>query len=117
MLPAAPANMRLEPIPVLDTGSGFAMETLAAHEARAHALLDLATGALPSAALRQLDKVSRRWLAKWENAHLTEIDATAEGDVRFPAIQKAQWQEIDRESRRSENGTPFAFVTYERRAG
>lgn len=77
MLPAAPANMRLEPIPVLDTGSGFAMETLAAHEARAHALLDLATGALPSAALRQLDKVSRRWLAKWENAHLTEIDAIA----------------------------------------
>lgn len=49
--------------------------------------------------------------------HLTEIDATAEGDVRFPAIQKAQWHEIDRESRRAENGTPFAFVTYERRAG
>jgi hypothetical protein len=69
--------MRLEPIPVLDTGTGFAMETLLAHEARAHALLDSATGPLPSAALRQLDKVSRRWLAKWENAHLAEIDAIA----------------------------------------
>ena len=68
---------RLEPIPVLDTGPSFAMETLLAHEARAHALLDLATGPLPSAALRQLDKVSRRWLAKWENAHLPEIDAIA----------------------------------------
>ncbi len=63
--------------PVLDTGPGFAMETLLAHEARAHALLDLATQPLPSAALRQLDKVSRRWLAKWENARLPEIDAIA----------------------------------------
>jgi hypothetical protein len=53
------------------------METLIAHEEAAHDLLDLATGPLPSAALRQLDKVSRRWLAKWENAHLAEIDAIA----------------------------------------
>jgi hypothetical protein len=74
---AALAPPRLEPIPVLDTGPGFAMETLLAHEARAHALLDLATQPLPSAALRQLDKVSRRWLAKWENVHLAEIDAIA----------------------------------------
>jgi hypothetical protein len=77
MLSAAISPSRLEPIPVLDTGPAFAMETLVAHEARAHALLDLATGPLPSAALRQLDKVSRRWLAKWENAHLAEIDAIA----------------------------------------
>lgn len=71
------ASAKLEPIPVLDTSPSFAMETLLAHEARAHALLDLATIPLPSAALRQLDKVSRRWLAKWENAHLAEIDAIA----------------------------------------
>ena len=77
MLSAPLAIEQLEPIPVLDTGPSFAMETLVAHEARAHALLDLATGPLPSAALRQLDKVSRRWLAKWENAHLPEIDAIA----------------------------------------
>ena len=77
MLSAALAPSQLEAIPVLDTGPSFAMETLVAHEARAHALLDLATGPLPSAALRQLDKVSRRWLAKWENAHLAEIDAIA----------------------------------------
>jgi hypothetical protein len=48
-----------------------------AYEARAHALLDQATAAVPSAALRQLDKVSRRWLEKWQNAHLAEIDAIA----------------------------------------
>ncbi len=68
---------RLAPIPVLDTGPSFPMETLLAHEERAHALIDLATGAIPSAALRQLDRVSRRWLEKWNNAHLAEIDAIA----------------------------------------
>jgi hypothetical protein len=77
MRPVALSHSDLEPIPVLDTGPGFAMETLLAEEKRAHALLDLATVPLPSAALRQLDKVSRRWLAKWENQHLGEIDAIA----------------------------------------
>ena len=67
----------LEPIPVLDTGPSFPIETLIAEGARAHALLDLATGPIPSAALRQLDRVSRRWLEKWDNAHLAEIDAVA----------------------------------------
>ena len=78
MVSAAYASESLAPIPVLDTGPSFPMETLLAEEARAHALLDSATVPLPSAALRQLDKVSRRWLAKWENAHLPEIDAIAE---------------------------------------
>lgn len=78
MLSAAYASESLAPIPVLDTGPSFPMETLLAEEARAHALLHSATVPLPSAALRQLDKVSRRWLAKWENAHLAEIDAIAE---------------------------------------
>lgn len=78
MQSAAHAFDRIEPIPVLETGPSFPMETLLAHEERAHALLDLATGPLPSAALRQLDKVSRRWLAKWKNAHLAEIDLIAE---------------------------------------
>src|SRR5262245_14493035 len=76
MLDVLPRS-ELEPIPVLDTGPDFPMETLVAYEARAHALLDLATVAVPSAALRQLDKVSRRWLEKWENAHLAEIDGIA----------------------------------------
>lgn len=77
MRPAVPHPDVLAPIPVLDTGASFAMETLVAYEESAHALLDLAAGPLPSAALRQLDRVSRRWLAKWENAHLAEIDAIA----------------------------------------
>ena len=79
-LPPATALVpeHLEPIPVIDTGPSFAMDTLLAEERRAHELLELATTPVPSAALRQLDKVSRRWLAKWENEHLAEIDAIAE---------------------------------------
>ena len=75
--PTALVPERLEPIPVIDTGPGFALETLLADVDRAHELLGLATRPLPPTALRQLDKVSRGWLAKWKNAHLAEIDAIA----------------------------------------
>ena len=62
-------------IPVMDCSSAFALETLDAHLDRAHHLIDLATKAVPAMALRQLDNVSKRWLKKWDNAHLDEIDA------------------------------------------
>lgn len=68
---------RLAIIPVLDCGRDFPLETLSAFQDRAHGLLDLATHRVPAAALRQLDKVSRAWLEKWENAHLGEIEAVA----------------------------------------
>jgi hypothetical protein len=64
-------------IPVHDVGPHFPMATLGAETARAHALLDAATRRVPRAALRTLDAISRRWLAKWDNAHLGEIDAIA----------------------------------------
>lgn len=47
--------------------------------------------------------------------HLTEIDATAEGNVHFPAIDRGQWHETSRESHRTVDGTAFAFVTYDRK--
>ena len=52
----------LPAIPVIDTGSEFAMETLVADVARAHFLFDLATRGVPRAALKGLDALSRRWL-------------------------------------------------------
>lgn len=67
----------LEVIPVIDCGPDFPIQTLISHEARAHALLDLATKGIPAIALRQLDKVSKAWLVKWSNAHLSEIDEIA----------------------------------------
>lgn len=68
---------QLPDIPVLDVGPGYPKETLEREAARAHALLDLATKGVPAAALRSLDAVSRRWLVKWDNAHLDEIDSIA----------------------------------------
>ena len=64
-------------IPVHAVGPDFPMETLEREEARAHALIDDATGDLPPAALRVLDAISRRWLAKQDSGYLPEIDAIA----------------------------------------
>jgi len=64
-------------IPVHAVGPAFPMQTLEREEARAHALIDDATGNLPPAALKVLDAVSRRWLAKQDSVHLDEIDAIA----------------------------------------
>lgn len=68
----------LPAIPVLETGRDFPIATLMHQKARAHALLDLATRRYPARALLALDKVSRSWLVKWDNAHLDEIDAVAQ---------------------------------------
>ena len=46
---------------------------------------------------------------------LTEIDADVEGDTFFPAFPRTQFDEITREPHVTSDGTPFAFVTYERR--
>lgn len=61
-------------IPVIETGADFPYETLVREEARAHALLNAATRGVPRQALRGLDAVSRRWLARWHPGHLAEID-------------------------------------------
>jgi dihydrofolate reductase len=45
---------------------------------------------------------------------LTEIDQDFPGDAWFPAFDKHEWQETHREPHLSENGIPFAFVTYVR---
>jgi len=68
---------RLGQIPVHDVGPDFPLETLKLEEARAHALIDGATRRVPRSALKSLDAVSRRWLAKQDSVHLREIDAVA----------------------------------------
>jgi dihydrofolate reductase len=46
---------------------------------------------------------------------LTEIDAEVDGDTTFPTWDPGEFEETSRESRVSEDGTRFAFVTYRRR--
>lgn len=45
----------------------------------------------------------------------TEIHEHIEGDVFFPALDAAQWQETARDSQPEENGLKYDFVTYQRR--
>lgn len=71
------AHLDLPKIPVLDVGPRFGIETLERELDRAHALFDKATHRVPRAVLRSLDGVSRRWLQRWDHAHLEEIDAIA----------------------------------------
>ena len=47
---------------------------------------------------------------------LTEIDAEFDGDTLFPEFDRAVFEEVEREPHRSEDGPPFAFVRYARRA-
>ena len=67
----------LPAIPVVETGRDFPVQTLLQHKARTHALLDIASDRYPKRVLKSLDQVSRAWLARWDNAHLEEIDTVA----------------------------------------
>jgi len=48
--------------------------------------------------------------------YLTLVDAEVDGDVFFPAIDRAQWREVAREPHGADerHAFPFAFVTLER---
>ena len=57
-------------------------------------------------------EIYRAVLDRATRLELTEVDADAEGEVTFPTIDPAQWQEVARDDRLA-----FAFVTYERLPG
>ena len=79
---APSAALSLPAIAVMETGRDFPLATLRAHADKANALLDLATRRYPRSALLALDRVSRAWLVRWENAHLAEIDEVARALAR-----------------------------------
>ena len=70
-------SLALAKIPVLDTGLDFPLATLRRFKARTLALLEDASRRYPAKVLVSLDKVSRAWLVRWDNAHLAEIDEIA----------------------------------------
>lgn len=53
-----------------------------------------------------------------DRLELTEVHARPEGDTRFPAIDKAQWEEVAREPNPAgpDDSSAFTYVTYCRRA-
>ena len=74
---AEPKSGLLPRIPVIDTGPDFPLQTLLAAEQKTHVLLDIATRRYPRSVLAALDRVSRAWLARWDNEFLPEIDTIA----------------------------------------
>lgn len=52
-----------------------------------------------------------------DRLELTEVHARPEGDIRFPAIDKAQWEEVAREPNPAgpDDSAAFTYVTYCRR--
>jgi dihydrofolate reductase len=49
--------------------------------------------------------------------HLTEVDADAEGEVRFPEFARREWREVEREAHPADarHAAAYSFVTLERR--
>ena len=67
----------LPAIPLIEVGARFGIETLEREIERAHHLFDATTRGVPRFVLTSLDAVSRRWLDRWDHAHLAEIDEIA----------------------------------------
>jgi hypothetical protein len=67
----------LPEIPLLDVGADWPFETLDREFGRVQALLDEGSGRFPGVVVRVADGISRRWLKRWHEPHLEEIDRIA----------------------------------------
>ena len=63
-------------------------------------------------------EIYRQALHLAQRLYITEVDLAPHGDVRFPAIDRAQWREIRRETiaRGERDDVDSVFVEYVRRA-
>lgn len=61
-------------------------------------------------------EIFRLFLPLADRQYVTEIDASVEGDVRFPEVDRSQWREVEREAHPpdAKNPHPYTFVTLER---
>lgn len=52
-----------------------------------------------------------------DRLHMTELAIAPQGDAHFPPFDRSAWRETSRESHRSEDGTSYDFVVYDRARG
>jgi dihydrofolate reductase len=57
----------------------------------------------------------RQALPLAQRLYLTEVAQTCDGDVFFPELAAADWEEVSRSQQRSASGIEFAFAVYQRR--
>jgi dihydrofolate reductase len=64
-------------------------------------------------------EIYRQSMADLDRIYLTEVNLEPEGDVTFPAIDPAEWQETWREAHEPDekNAFGYVFVVLERRLG
>ncbi|MDY6942861.1 MAG: dihydrofolate reductase [Pseudomonadota bacterium] len=62
--------------------------------------------------------VYQAFLGRADRLYVTEVATEVVADTRFPAIDREQWQEIQRTDRAADDRNPFAlsFVVFERRS-
>jgi dihydrofolate reductase len=62
--------------------------------------------------------IYRESMGLWDRIYLTEVDLTVDGDVFFPEIDPAEWNEISRESHAADekNEWGYTFRVLERKA-
>lgn len=68
------AAFALPDIPVLEVGADWPLQTLEQAFDRINALLDESGERIPPMAVKMADAASRRWLKRWHEPYLTEID-------------------------------------------
>jgi hypothetical protein len=66
-----PKGDELLEMPILRCDRDFPLATLKAFETQAHKLIDGATRGIPGSALKVADTISRRWLVRSGNEHLS----------------------------------------------
>jgi dihydrofolate reductase len=61
-------------------------------------------------------EIYAQWMDRADRLEITEVHASPAGDTHFPAIDKAQWEEVARERHPAgpDDSVPFSYVTYRR---
>ncbi|WP_156970630.1 dihydrofolate reductase [Andreprevotia chitinilytica] len=60
-------------------------------------------------------EIYRQALPLADALYLTEVALSPEGDAYFPAFDRNDWQETERDEQVSAKGVAFAYVTYQRK--
>ena len=54
--------------------------------------------------------IYEEFLDRADRIYLTEVDADVDGDVRFPALDAGDWEEVDREHHPADDRHKYAFT-------
>jgi len=73
-------------------------------------------GAVPEIIVFGGARVFEEFLPRADRIYLTEVETTVDGDTHFPAIDLAEWREIERTRHPADERHPYAFsfVTLDR---